>query len=131
MMTADWGVGGKAVLLPPGGGQVFGISGDFKNNKEATNAARAAVGPGSNAASDAEGTPPECFWAGTLDGVHIVVLPLGSLDARIAPLRSCAQRAGFTTEPAWCLLDSVSMEGSRVRGGGSRLSQSRLLPAPS
>jgi hypothetical protein len=96
MMTADWGVGGKAVLLPPGGGQVFGISSDFKNNKEATNASRAAVdsawqaGKPVPAASEAGGTPPECFWAGTLDGVHIVVLPLGSLDDSITPLRSCA-----------------------------------------
>ena len=116
MMTADWGLGGKAVLLPPGGGRVFGITGDFKNNKEATSAARAAVddawriGNPVPTASDAEGTPPECFWAGTLDGVHIVVLPLGALDARITPHRSCTQRAGFTTAPAWCLLDSVSME---------------------
>ena len=63
MVTADWGAGGKAVLLPLGGGQVFGTSGDFKNNKEATNAARAAVdsawqaGNPVPAASDAEGTP--------------------------------------------------------------------------
>jgi hypothetical protein len=34
MMTADWNAGGKAVLLPPGGGQVFGICGVFKNNKK-------------------------------------------------------------------------------------------------
>ena len=107
MMTADWGIGVKAVLLPPGGGQVFGISGVFKNNKEATNAARAAVdnawqvGNPVPTASDAEGTPPESFWAGMLDGVHIVVLPLGSLNASITPLRSCAQRAHFTIKPAY------------------------------
>ena len=113
-----WGSlpGGKAVLLPPGGGQVFGISGIFKNNNEATNAARAAVDDAWRAgnpvptASDAEGTPPECFWAGTLDGVHIVVLPLGLLNTSITPLRSCIQRARFTLTPAWCLLDAVSME---------------------
>ena len=116
MMAADWNAGGKAVLLPPGSGQVFGISGVFKNNKEATNAARAVVddawrsGNPVPTTSDAEDTPPECFWAGTLDGVHIVVLPLGSLSIGITPIRSCAQRAQCGVQPAWCLLDAVSME---------------------